>query len=95
MKICINCQNEVKDEQPICSECYHERLPKCPKCKLTFIYIKPGDKAKKEFYEGYYRCQNQCRDPNSYGGMGMYKIKDSDVFKSLKRTPKEMLNLFK
>ena len=95
MKKCLGCQIEIERDEPICFECYHEKLPKCPKCKLTFIYIKAGDKSKHQFWEGYYRCQNECKDPSSYMGSGMYKIKDSEVFIRLKRTAKEKLNLFK
>lgn len=94
MKQCIECKSEVKNDQPICFECYHEKLPKCPKCGLTYIWIKAGDKEKHQFWEGYYRCQNKCVDPKSYMGIGMYKIKESEVFVSLKRTAEEKLKLF-
>lgn len=95
MKQCIQCKSEVKDDQPICEDCYHEKLPKCPKCGQTYIWIRGGDKEKHEFWDGYYRCQNKCLDPKSYCGAAMYKIKERDVFVSLKRTYKEQMELFK
>ncbi len=95
MKKCLGCQSEFEGDAPLCQECYFEKLPKCPKCKQTFIWIKAGDQAKHDFWEGYYRCQNKCTDPSSPGGWTMYKIKDREVFAKLKRTTAEKLNLFK
>ena len=68
-------------------------LIRCPECNHELIFIRGGNKEKKEFWEAYYRCQSKCIERFSNGSYRMFKILARDAEKNLKKMDyKKLLN---